>query len=147
MSLLVNSMKSPYMRLIIQAFVLTLFGIGTSLAAGNLCLPGCSNCKPVTAMSCCDGMTADTDPVNAAQSEHRTPSNKCSHCEICLEEVEQTDELIVQPIPSIEICGPQVELILSANLLERTSLPDSLAPSFLFGPSPALYISNCSFLI
>ncbi len=146
MPLLVDSMKYPYMQLIIQAVVLTLFAIGTSLATGIFCLPGCSNCEPVTAMSCCSGMTADTGPVHAAQSEHRSPSNQCSHCEICLEELEQTDELIVQPTPSIEICGPQIESILSPNFPGRT-LPVFFVPFFLTDPSPALYISNCSFLI
>ncbi len=131
-------MKSSYMQFIIQVLVLTIFAIGTTLAEGNVCLPGCSNCEPVDVMSCCGGM--------AAGPEHGASSDQCPHGEICPGELEQNRELIVQATPSIEIYGPMAELIVFAGLFESTSLPVTFVPPPPASPPP-LYISNCSFLI
>jgi hypothetical protein len=131
-------MKSSYMQFIIQVLVLTIFGIGTTLAEGNVCLPGCSSCEPVTVMSCCGGM--------AGGPEHGVSSDQCPYGEICPGELEQNHELIVQASPSVEIHGPQAELIVFAGLFESTSLPVTLVPPPPVPLSP-LYIFNCSFLI
>ena len=131
-------MKSSYMQFIIQILVLTIFGIGTTLAEGNVCLPGCSNCEPVAVMSCCGGMAAGAD--------HGASSDQCPHSEICPGELEQNHELIVQAIPSFEIDGPQAELIVFAGPFESTSLSVTLVPPPPV-PLPPLYIFNCSFLI
>ena len=139
-------MKSSYMRFIIQVLVLTIFAIGTSLAEGNVCLPGCSNCKPVTVMSCCAAMAADAGYIQNPGSEHRSSSNQCPHSEICPGELEQSNELIVQADPSIGIHTQQAKLIVLADLCESLSFPVTLVPP---PPTPLfpLYISNCSLLI
>lgn len=131
-------MKYSYIQFIIQVLVLTIFGIGTTLAEGNVCLPGCSNSEPVAVMSCCGGM--------AAGPEHGASSDQCPHGEICHGELEQNHEFIVQAIPSVEIDGSQAELIVFAGLFESTSLPVTLVPPPPVPLSP-LYIFNCSFLI
>ncbi len=139
-------MKFSYMQFIIQVLVLTIFGIGTTLAEGNVCLPGCSSCKPVTVMSCCGAMAAGTGHMQNPGSEHRSSSNQCPHGEICPGELEQSHERIVQAGPSIEIHTPQTKLIVLADLCESPSFPVTLVP-----PPPTLlfplYISNCSLLI
>lgn len=140
-------MKFSYIQIIIQTVVLAIFAIGTSLAAGSVCLPGCSNCKPVAVMSCCDGMGPGAGHVHDAGSEHRSSSDHCPHSEICPGELEQINELIVQSIPSVEICGSLVEAIVAANLFESPSLSAAHISSLSDAPLPPLYIFHCSFLI
>ena len=135
------------MQLIIQVVVLTIFAVGTTLAAGNVCLPGCSNCTSAAVISCCDGMAAGSAHIHELESEHRSPSGLCPHGEICPGEFEQAHELIVQSAPSTESCGPQEEAIVTADLFERASLTAAYGPAPSDVPPPPLYISNCSFLI
>ena len=139
-------MNYRYMQLTIQVVVLTIFAVGTTLAAGNVCLPGCSNCTAAV-VSCCDGMAAGSVHIHDLESEHRSSSGLCPHGEICPGEFEQIHELIVQSAPSTQTCGPQEEAIVPADLFERALPTAAHGPPPSDAPPPPLYISNCSFLI